>query len=57
MVAINDNGTPTAVPKLEIRNRTDQRRFDNAVLRLNSRLAFDKAQIKDDTEEDNGFNQ
>ena len=43
MVAINDNGTPTAVPKLEIRNRTDQRRFDNAVLRLNSRLAFDKA--------------
>lgn len=47
MVAINDNGTPTQVPKLEIRNETDQRRHDNAVLRLNSRSAFDKAQRKE----------
>ncbi len=47
MVAINDNGTPTPVPPLEIRNETDQRRHDNAILRLNSRLAFDKAQRKE----------
>src|SRR5699024_10700306 len=46
MVAVNDNGIPTKIPELSLDTETQKRRYDNAILRRNSRLAFDKAQIR-----------
>lgn len=38
MVAIDENGKPTPIPKLTIENATQQRRFDEALLRKEARL-------------------
>lgn len=40
MVAVDANGKPTKVPPLTIKNETEQRRFDAAVLRKQARLTF-----------------
>jgi acyl-CoA hydrolase len=42
MVAINENGKPTGVPPLTIRNELEQRRYDEALLRKEARLKLRK---------------
>jgi len=42
MVAVDEKGKPTKVPPLTIHNETQQRRFDEAVLRKEARLKMHK---------------
>jgi acyl-CoA hydrolase len=42
MVAINEQGKPTAVPPLIINNETQQRRYNEALLRKEARLKMRK---------------
>ncbi|MHB1948437.1 MAG: acyl-CoA thioesterase [Gammaproteobacteria bacterium] len=46
MVAVDENGKPVAVPPLTIDNETQQRRFDEAIIRRDARLQMYRTRKK-----------